>query len=713
MKTLIRRLAAPAIALLALSFGGNAVAQATAGFSASRTAEQARCEARFLELPTANAFREHLRTVTREPHPTGSAAQRRVADYLARAMESAGLAVERYAYDVYLPLVDSIVAEAEIVAPVRQRLVNREPPIAGDAFSAHADLLPGWNAFSGSGDVTAEVVYANLGRKEDFERLAALGIDLNGRIVLARYGGNFRGYKVKFAQAAGAAAVIMFNDPGAGRDGAYPDGPNMTPFTVQRGSVLTLDWTGDPLTPFEPALPVDDGYSVQRLDPASVPLHRIPVLPLGYGAARQILERMTGSAAPADWNGNLDIAYRLTGGPDLRVRVNVRQPRGLVRAVNVVGTLRGSERPEDWIVLGSHYDAWGFGALDPNGGTAMLLTLADALGQLAREGCRPRRSIRIAHWDAEEYGIIGSTEWVEQFRDALSSRAIAYINADGAVSGPTFGAASSPLLKRPILDAAAAVRYPGENGSVFDLWARGSRGSEPAMGDLGGGSDHVAFYTHVGIPSAGLSMSGSNGVYHSNYDNFAFFSRFSDPDFVYGPTLARVDGILALRLANADVLPYDVARYGTDTRVHATRLEERAADRGLIVRFDALKAAADAVAAAGRDWVRARDEWLAAARPASSTLDDVNTALIGLEKALLRADGLQGRPWSKSLYASPDPFSGYDAWILPGLRYEIETDSLAGAIEWEREYVAALRDIERRVHALTALLSPSTGRRVP
>ena len=680
-----------------------AAGQTLTGFTAGSQQAHQRCESRLLGLPAPDQFREHLRTVTAEPHPTGSEAQRRVADYLAETMDGAGFAVERYPYDVYLPLLDSLVVEAELVSPVRALLENREPAVPEDPFSSHPDLRPAWNAYSGSGDVTAGVVYANQGRKEDFERLQALGIDVRGRIVIARYGGNFRGFKVKFAEQMGAAGVIMFNDPERSQGEAYPDGPGMTPLTVQRGSVLTLDWTGDPLTPLEPALPEDSGAHVERLDPDSVGLHTIPVLPLGHGAAREILERMTGPPAPADWSGGLDLTYRLTGGEDLQVRVHVRQPKGLVRAVNIVGTLRGSEFPDEWIILGAHYDPWAFGAVDPNGGTAMLLTLAEALGRMAGEGCRPRRSILIAHWDAEEYGIIGSTEWVEHFRDDLSRRAVAYINADAAVSGPTFSSSASPSLKQPILDATDAVAYPGAEGTVLDVWTRGSRGNDPALGDLGGGSDHVAFYTHVGVPSAGLSLSGSNGIYHSNYDNFAFFSRFADPEFVYGPTLARIDGVLALRLANADVIPYDIARYGSDTESHASRLEQLAADMGLEIALDSLKAASASLRAAGDAWVDARDAWLARGVDEAS-LEDINRELIALEKALLRPVGLQERPWSRSLYASPDPFSGYASWMLPGIRYEVEMEDSRAIAEWERIYVEAIRELERRVRSLITRL---------
>jgi N-acetylated-alpha-linked acidic dipeptidase len=680
---------------------------ALTGFAPQRAAEQQRCEALLQQLPTPATFREHLRRVTEQPHPTGSDAQLRVGDYIAAAMERAGLRVERAAYDVYLPQLDGLVNEIEIVTPVPLPLPNSEPPLAADPFSAHPDLLPGWNAYSGSGDVTAEVVYANFGRKEDFEELQRLGVPVEGRIVLARYGGNFRGFKVQFAAEHGAAAVVMFSDPGTQTLVPYPDGPGLTPFTIQRGSVLTLPWTGDPLTPFEPALPLDspEGAAIPRLDPADVPFHRIPVLPIGYGPAQQILERMSGPESPEAWRGGLPVTYRLTGGSDLTVRVHVRQRLDFTRATNVIGWLDGSEFPDEWVILGSHYDAWGFGVHDPNGGTAMLLTLADALGRIAADGCRPRRSIAIAHWDAEEYGIIGSTEWVEHHRAALAANAIAYINADGAISGGNFSAAAAPSLKRPILDAARAVRYATDDSTVYDHWMkRAGDATEPPIGDLGGGSDHVAFYTHVGVPSMGASLGGPNGIYHSNYDTFAFFERFSDPDFVFGPTLARVDGVLALRLANADAVPYDIERYGTDLMRHAADLESLAAERGLAVRLDSLKSAAAAFGATAAEFEAARDAWLQRG-PDPAAARALTARLIALEKAFIDMAGLQGRPWSRSLYASPDPFSGYASWMLPGIRYEIETDNAAGAMAWQARYVGAVRELQRRVQHAAALFA--------
>ena len=694
-------LGAGALTLVALS------QEATlTGFTEDRAALQLACEARFLEMPRSASFREHLRTITENPHPAGSAAQARVGEYIAQAMESAGLEVTSHPYDVYLPeLTDDV--EVHIVTPVAMQLSNREPELGEDRFSGHPDLLNGWNAFSGSGDVTGEVVYANYGRRDDYRALDSMGISLAGKVVIARYGGNFRGYKVKFAEERGAAGVIMFNDPGTPNAAAYPEGPMMNGQTIQRGSVLTLPWTGDPLTPFVPALPLDGDRQVERLDPSEVPLHTIPVLPVGYEAASEVLTRMTGDEVPEGWAAGMDVDYRLTGGSDLTVRVRVNQPKGLVRATNVVGTVRGSEFPDEWFILGAHYDPWGFGAIDPNGGTAMLLTLAEALGELARdEECAPRRSIMIAHWDAEEYGIIGSTEWVEEFREELEANAIAYINADAAVSGSNFGASSSPSLKGQILEATKAVTYPGTGEPLYDWWMdRAPDGAkEPALGNLGGGSDHVGFYTHAGVPSGGLSSGNPGGVYHSNYDNFAWFERFGDSEFVYGPMVAQADGILALRFANADLLPYDAARYATDTRTHVETLYEVASRRGLKVDLSGLVAATSELDEAAAELVAARERWIGSGEVDPEAAEAVNRALIGLEKAWLNDRGLQGRPWSRSIYVSPDPFSGYASWMLPGLRYEIETDDRADLPGWERVYVGAIQNLAARMREVAAMM---------
>jgi N-acetylated-alpha-linked acidic dipeptidase len=673
------------------------------GFTSDSTARQLDYEKRLLPLPQSDAFRDHLLNITRDPHPAGTEANLRVAEYLAESMEKAGLKVDRYEYDVYIPEPGADI-DVALVTPIRLPLNNQEYVLKEDPFSAHPDLLPGWNAFSGSGDVTAPVVYANYGRKEDFEKLEELGVSVKGKIVIARFGGNFRGHKVRYAEAAGAIGVVMFTDPSDGGYTAgtvYPEGKQHNESAVQRGSLLTIEHPGDPLTPFEPAYAQESGKPVDRKDPEQVAFHTIPAAPLPYGSAVEILKRMTGSGVPSGWQGGLPITYRVEGGEDLTVRLRVDQPRKLSRAVNVVGTLEGSECPDEWIILGCHYDAWAFGTVDPNSGTAMLLTLADALGKLAAEGHRPKRSIKIGHWDAEEINIIGSTEWVEQLREEITEKAIAYVNADMAAGGPNFGSASAPALKRPIIEATKAVAYPGSDQTVYEHWRKDAE--EPSLGNLGGGSDHIPFYMHVGVPSAGMTMSAFS-PYHTNYDDFAWYERFSDPEFTAGPTVACINGVLASRLANADVIPYDLPRYATDLDTHIDALVTAAEGKGMSADIGALKAAVASASQAALAFEQTRDRLLSGAGRPEADLGAANRKLVAVEKAFIHMEGLQGRPWFRSLYAADNPFDGYAAWMLPGLCHEVEAGTPEGLASWLGVYTRAVDDLAGRINAAAEAL---------
>lgn len=678
------------------------------GFTSESATEQRTCEDRFLKLPSSEAFTRHHEALTREPHVAGTPANDRVGDYISRSMEEAGLEVETYPYDVYIPAPSSAAENLiALVTPIRRPLTNQEYVLKEDRFSDDESLGPGWNAFSGSGDVTAKVVYVNYGRKEDFETLEELDVQIEGKIVVARYGGNFRGFKAKYAEEAGAAALVIYSDPDDGgyMDGLpYPEGRHLSASTIQRGSLLAK-W-GDPLTPGRPALPRATS-NVEREDPGELDfLHTIPVAPIPHTSAREILGRMAGDGVPSSWQGGLPFAYRLQGGPELTVRVKVDQPLGFERTRNVVGTLKGTEHPEEWIVLGSHYDAWTFGAVDPNSGTAMLLSLADALGELVEEGCRPERTIKIAHWDTEEFGIIGSIEWVEQLRDRLVEGAVAYLNADAAVSGGSFGSSASPSLKGSIVYATQSVDHP-DGGTVYESWA-GEEAEEgyPPMGDLGGGSDHVGFYMHAGVPSASLGMAGSSPISHSAYDNRAWYERFGDTAFVYGPTMARVDGLLALRLARADLLPYDVQRYPEDLENHLDALEARAEEVAHELDLSPVRAAVKDLTTAADGFVAARDQRLRSGDVPGDVADEVNHGLLDLEKAFLHRDGLQWDGWYRSLYASADPFSGYASWMLPALRYEVETGGHGDGL-WVDRYVAAVDDLTRRLLNLAETLRGS------
>jgi N-acetylated-alpha-linked acidic dipeptidase len=690
-----------------------AVAQsggALSGFAPGSAEAQRACEARLMDQPTPEAFRAHLAELTDEPHPAGSAANDRVRAYIDSVMTAAGLSTTAYPYDLYMPSPSSAAeTEVALVTPIRQPLNRQEYVLEADPFSSDPALTAGWNAYSGSGDVTAEVVYANYGRRADFEALDSMGVALDGKIVIARYGGNFRGYKAKYAEEYGAAGLLMYTDPADGgyTEGLpYPEGRYLSESMVQRGSILT-PLGGDPLTPGEPALP-PDAADVDRLDPSEADLPEIPVTPLPYGSAAEILRRMGGDAVPDGWQGGLPFAYRVTGGSDLTVRLAVDQPKSLTRATNVVGRIRGAEHPDEWVILGSHFDAWTYGATDPNSGTAMLLSLAEALGALADNGCRPDRSILIAHWDAEEYGILGSTEWVEQLEDSLQAGAVAYINADGAASGTRFGGAAAPSLKGPLLDAARAVPSPGAEADTTTVYDRlvARTDSASRLGNLGGGSDHVGFYTYAGVPSLEASYSGTTPIYHSAYDSFAWYRRFADSTFTYGPALTRVDGVLALRLANADVLPYDVPRYAEDLRSHVAALAETARAQGMDPAFGALRGAIDTLASAADAFEAARDARLAEGPPPNAPA--VNDALLSLEQAFQYTDGLQFGDQFRSLYASPNPFNGYASWMLPGLRHPVVTDASDEALaKWTRVYRGALQSLTDRVRAATTALRES------
>ncbi|WP_162415401.1 M28 family peptidase [Cyclobacterium roseum] len=674
------------------------------GFSSIDSKAQNELEEHFMESVHFASFKTHLATITRHPHIAGTKANEDVRDYMVEVMDAAGWQTKLYPYDVYLPN-DPGRSLVEIVTPKRSPLNQQEYILEADTFSRHPELKKGWNAFSGSGDVTAEVVYANYGTKSDFEKLTSMGIDLKGKLVIARYGQNFRGYKAKFAEQYGAAGLIIYTDPedrGFTKGLVYPDGPFYNESAIQRGSLLTESFTGDPLTPFEPALPVSGKTKINRLDPEDTQLHTIPVTPIPYGEAAKILSQMNGKPVPAGWQGGLPFTYRLEGGPQLTVRLMVDQPIALVPIYNVVGTLRGSTFPDEWIILGCHYDAWAFGATDPNSGTSMLLTLSEALGKLAREGKHPKRSILIAHWDGEEHGVIGSTEWVEQMKEELGAKAVAYLNFDAGVSGRNIGGSAAPSLKKVMVDAAQQVSYPDSSKSVYEVW-KGNQ-EEPSIGNLGGGSDHIAFYMHTGIPSLSGGAGGPT-LYHTNYDDFYFYEHFSDPSFQMGGTIAQWAGIMALRLANATLIPYDVSRYAKDLTLHMGDAKSRIAEYAPnFDGFTATKQALEKLDAVGKETeVKIRDG-LERESLSSGVISRVNSELLRLEKSFLLKEGMPFGNWYKSLYASTDPYSGYASWMLPAIQYEISNESTTNFEKLDRQYEAAIQQLIKSLQRIGAEL---------
>ena len=636
------------LALLAITFIGPVSAQQN---------KQQDIENAFKNSIDDSRFKIHLKRLTERPHVAGSKSNELVRDYINDIMDKAEFKVKKYPYDVYIPSSpgESLI---EIVTPKRQTLTQQEDILKEDPFSSDSLLWKGWNSFSGSGDVTAEVVYVNYGTREDFQKLKALGISVEGKIVLARYGKNFRGYKAKFSESNGASGLLIFTDPkdnGYARGLTYPEGPYFNASTIQRGSLLTVDYTGDPLTPYEPALPLDGRKKVNRLDPSKVGLHTIPVLPISYGEAQKIMQQMKGAPVPLAWQGGLPFTYRVQGGSDLKVRVKVDQTINYTRVANIIGTMEGSEFPDEWIILGCHFDAWGFGATDPNSGTAMLLSLSESLGRLAETGYRPKRSIMIAHWDAEEHGVIGSSEWVEQMSEEIGAKAVAYMNFDGGVSGKNFGASASPTLKRLIIDASKEVNYPYTDQSLYNFWKK-PEAEEPNIGNLGGGSDHIAFYMHVGVPSLSGGAGGPT-PYHSNYDSFHYYSTFVDPEFKMGPTIEHLAGLMALRLSNEIIIDYDINRYAIDLKIHFSNADIKV--KAFEPDFVGFKASHQALMSLEKASIELSSS-LNLLKEYSLTLNNIktiNSQLIALEKSFIEKKGMDYGAWYRSLYASTDPLT--------------------------------------------------------
>ncbi|MGA1044996.1 MAG: M28 family peptidase, partial [Phycisphaerales bacterium] len=495
---------------------------ATAGLAFVASAEETDRSPRLSPAASAIAA-ERLRAwhelVAFEPQVAGTEADHRSIERIDAAFDAMGLASDPWWFRPLLAY--PVSARLEIVEaprnpeperadgsrPARRGVVPlpiRERNLLEDPATAHPDLSWGWNAFSGSGEVEAEVVYVNQGLEADYAQLRDWGVDVSGKIVLARYGGAYRGHKVRNAEANGAAGVLLFTDPadaGFVRGKVWPEGGGWANETcIQRGSVLTREQPGDVLTPFEPAF-----ADAPRIPVEEAGLFTVPVQPIGYAAANEILRRMSGrevASLPGGerWQGGLDLPYRVEGGESLRLRLAVEQERRIADTANVIAVIEGSEHPEQRVVIGCHHDAWGFGAADPHSGTIALLEVARGFGALAAQGIRPKRTLVFAAWGAEEYGIIGSTEWVEAERDRLAKHGVAYLNLDMASMGPNFSMSASPSLRNAARRAAAMTpaARDAEGRTVLELAESGGRTFSP--GGSGGGSDHVAFVGHVAMP---------------------------------------------------------------------------------------------------------------------------------------------------------------------------------------------------------------------
>jgi N-acetylated-alpha-linked acidic dipeptidase len=692
------------------------------GFDADGAAAQREREARFDAVLDAGNLRKWMKRMSARPHHVGSPHGKANAEFMVERFRSWGYEAELETFHVLFPTPK--VRRVELVAPTRFVAGLRETAVPGDTTSEQVDeRLPTYNAYSIDGDVTGELVYVNQGVPADYEELERRGISVEGRIVIARYGGSWRGIKPKVAAERGAIGCILYSDPrddGFAVGVPYPDGGWRPAQGTQRGSVADMPlYPGDPQTPF-----VGSTKDAKRLPLDETPtLTKIPVLPISHDDAQPLLEALRGPVAPPAWRGALPLTYRLGPGP-ARVRIKLEFEWKVEPAYNVVAMLRGSELPDQWILRGNHHDAWVNGATDPVSGMVALMEEARGIAELVRQGWRPRRTIVYAGWDAEEPGLLGSTEWVEHHRATLDERAVVYINTDSNSRGLLRGGGSH-TLEQLVNEVMREVDDPQKGVSVADrarahLAIHGDAtrrdvalsGADLPLSPLGSGSDYTPFLQHVGIASLNLSFGGEGqyGQYHSAYDSFEHFVRFMDPDFAYGVAVAQVNGRLVMRLSEADVLPFEfeavasrIATYRDEVveladsmraeterknRIIAAGMYEAAAnpyetsvtpdpeDPVPHLNFAPLRNAVDRLEAGAKAYTEARtalaDRLHAPDADAASMRERLNAILLRAERALTRKEGLPRRPWFIHHIYAPGFYTGYGVKTLPGIREAIE-----------------------------------------
>jgi N-acetylated-alpha-linked acidic dipeptidase len=699
----MRRLIALALLLTTTLLTAQPVPPPIFGFKDA--ARQHALEAAFDAKLNRENLRSWMKRLSARPHHLGSPYGKENAEFIASLFRSWGYETQLERFDVLFPTPKTRVVE--LLAPERYVAKLNEPALKEDATSGQADeILPPYNAYSIDGDVTGELVYVNYGVPKDYELLARNGIDVRGKIVIARYGGSWRGIKPKVAAEHGAIGCLIYSDPaddGYTLGDPYPLGAWRNEQSVQRGSVADMPvYSGDPLTPG-----VGATAGAKRLDrSAAVTLTKIPVLPISYGDALPLLRNLTGPVVPSEWRGALPIAYHLGPGP-ARVHLKVEFDWKLAPAYDVIARLRGSDLADQWIVRGNHHDAWVHGAADPISGMVALMEEARAIGELAKGGWRPRRTLVFAAWDGEEQGLLGSTEWVETHLADLRQHAVAYINSDSTDRG-FLDVAGSHTLERFVTEVARDVPDPQRGVSVLErsrarqiVDARTAEDRQEIrerpllrLGALGSGSDFTPFLQHAGIASlnVGYGGEGEYGVYHSAYDSFDHYTRFGDPKFDYGITQAKTTGRMMLRLANADFLPFEAttfastaARYFEDVTKLAGTMRAEAEERNRQLREKTMELAADPtkpfVAPPAEEPVphlefaalqNAIDRLKKSAAKFDAASSRNDRVAMRLERALTRDEGLPQRPWYRHHVYAPGLYTGYGVKTFPAVRESIE-----------------------------------------
>jgi N-acetylated-alpha-linked acidic dipeptidase len=679
------------------------------GFSTAASAAQAERERELKAAPSAKLAEADFDVMTAEPHHTGSPYEIKLADYVSDEFKKFEIESTKYEYSVLLPWPGR--RRIEVVAPDTVKLEVEEEKIRGDQWADKPGILPAYNAYSPSGDVTGEIVYVNFGIPADYETLAKLGIDVKGKIVLARYGGSWRGIKPKVAAEHGAIACIIYSDPhedGYFQGEVYPEGPFRGWGMIQRGSVMDMPrYPGDPSTPGRPSKPGVDRLAMDKIETFAP----IPVQPMSYRDGVEILKRLKGPVAPEAWRGALPITYRIGPGP-AKVRMNLQMDYAQRRLINVVGRIAGAVAPDEWIIVGSHRDAWTFGASDSVSGHVSMMSVARAMGDMVKKGWKPRRSLLFVSWDGEEQGLLGSTEWVEDLATELEAKAAIYVNRDAGAGGLNFSSSAVHSLTSFVHELAQSITPDGESKTLYDLWLERAREqaparegqpplAAPAVGALGSGSDYTAFLDHIGVASLdmGLNGRGGDGSYHSTYDNPTWFKKYIDPQFKFSVLAAQLTGVALLRLVDAEVLPFDYESYGRQILDYIGEIEKQAtaasADNAKKVDFAGMRAAAEAFAKAGAA-IRARgDEMLASAGTGAPAFAEINRRLIMAERDLIEPGGLPDRPWYRHVIYAPGLYTGYGVKTIPGVREAVDAGNYARAAEQATHVIGALERATR------------------
>lgn len=749
------RTAPPTLLAICLAMAGLAFTPAPAaddgmlGFSPEGARAQRELEARFDSYLRADDLRDWMREMTREPFYVGSPHNRENAEMVLELFRSWGYDAEIEEYQVLFPT--PRIRELEMIAPDRYVARLREPTLEEDATSGiEENRLPTYNAYSADGDVTGELVYVNYGIPSDYEELERRGIDVRGKIVIARYGGSWRGIKPKVAHEHGAVACILYSDPrddGYFQGDVYPEGPYRMDQGVQRGSVEDMPlYPGDPLTPG-----VGATADAERMTPEESPtVMKIPVLPISYGDALPLLRAMGGPVAPTEWRGALPITYHIGPGP-ARVRVHLEFNWDLKPALDVIARMPGSDLPDEWVMRGNHRDGWAMGAGDPISGHVAMMEEAKAIGELARTGWRPRRTIVFASWDGEEPGLLGSTEWAEDHAGELQDKLALYTNTDGSGRG-FLSMGGSHTLEKFMNEVAADVSDPQTGVSVAER-ARASRAvggdteattrDDLRLSPLGSGSDYTPFLQHLGIAALNLGFGGESegGSYHSQFDSFDHYTRFGDPDFAYGIALAKTTGRVTLRFANARVLPYqftnftdNVAQYIDELSDLADELRTETERHNELVGMNAYALAADptqtyvpperkapvphlnfapllnalsSLQASAGAYDTALAEAVASGGVSDAAAADVDAILRGTEQLMTRDEGLPRRPWFRHQIYAPGFYTGYGVKTLPGIREAMEQRDWDEAEQFVDVVAAALNRVTGAIDEAAALLGGS------